>query len=208
MAEELQGLLDIIQKDGIEKADAEASRIVEAAKAKAAELLKQAEAQSAALLDKAQEDGKLFQQRGESAIAQAARDVILSVEAAITGTLQKIVSTQVDGAFSTEDFAELVKTVVMAYGNDEAESNIEVLVNDAQQEKVSAFFMREMSEQMQQGLTITGDRGVVSGFIVSIKDDGVYHDFTGTTLTDALCALLRPQLAAIVKSEVTPDATA
>ncbi len=208
MAEELQGLLDRIQKDGIEKADAEASQIVEAAKIKAAELLKQAEAQAEALLDKARKEGKHFQERGESAISQAARDVILSVGDAITATLQGIISKQVDQALNTEDFAALVKTVILAYCNDKGESNIEVILSETQQEQVTAFFMREMSEQMQKGLSIKGDRSVVSGFMVSMKDSGIYHDFTGTTLTDALCTLLRPQLAEIVKNATTPAANA
>jgi V/A-type H+/Na+-transporting ATPase subunit E len=199
MAEELQGLLDRIQKDGIDKADAEASRIVEDAKRVAAETLKQAETQVEALLDKAREEGKLYQERGESAISQAARDVILSVGDAVTAALQGIVSTRVDEALSTEDFAALVKQVVLAYCSDSSESKIDVILSETQREAVNAFFMREMSEQMQSGLTIKGDRSVVSGFIVSIKDAGVYHDFTGATLTDALCSLLRPQLAEIVK---------
>ena len=41
-----------------------------------------------------------------------------------------------------------------------------------------------------------------------MKDSGIYHDFTGETLTDALCGLLRPQLAAIVKRAMTQDADA
>lgn len=208
MAEELQGLLDRIQKDGIDKADADASRIVEDAKTKAAETLKQAEAQAEALLNKAREEGKLYQQRGESAISQAARDVILSVGDAVTATLQSIVSTQVQTALSTDAFAELVKSVVLAYCNDTAEAHIEVILSEAQQEQVNAFFMREMAEQMQKGLTIKGDRSVVSGFVVSMTDSGVYHDFTGDTLTEALCSLLRPQLAGIVRNAMNSGADA
>jgi V/A-type H+-transporting ATPase subunit E len=196
MAEELQGLLDRIQRDGIEKADTEAAQIVKSAKSKAAELVKQAEVQAAALISKAEEDGKLFQKRGESAIAQAARDVVLSVADSITKTLQGIVSTQVDKALSGDDFATIVKQAVEAYCSNEA---VEVLVSPEQQEQVTALFMQQMAEQMKSGLSVKGDKNVVSGFVVSMQDSGVHHDFTGTTLTHSFCSLLRPKLAEIVK---------
>jgi len=202
MAEELQGLLDRIQKDGIEKADTEASAILESAKAKAAELVKQAELQAAELTSKAKEEGKLFQQRSESAISQTARDVVLSVGDAITATLQGIVSAHVDNALKKEDFPAIVKQAVESYCKDES---VEVIVSDSQKEQVTAFFMQEMAEQIKSGLTIKGDKSVVSGFIVSMQDSGVYHDFTGATLTAAFCSLLRPQLAQIVKQSMAGE---
>ncbi len=207
MAEELQGLLERIQKDGIEKADADASRIVEEARAKATDIVKQAEAKAKALIEKAQEDGKLFEQRGESAVAQAARDVVLSVGDAITATLQGIVSARVDAALSADDFPAVIKSVVSAYASSESNPGIEVLLSNKQQEQVSAYLLREMESEMNSGLAVKGDKGIVSGFRVSITESGVQHDFTGATLTEALCALLRPQLAEIVKRAMSKDAT-
>lgn len=200
MAEELQGLLDRIQKDGIEKADSEASEIIEAAKAKATDIVSSAKTEAEALLTKAEEDGKVYQQRGESAISQAARDVVLSVGDAITATLQGIVSKNVNNNFSNDDFNTLVKSAVLSYCENESASNIELIISEAQREQVIAYFMIEMANQMKDGLTIKGDRNIVSGFVVSMKEDGLHHDFTGETLTDALGSLLRPQLAEIVKN--------
>ena len=49
MAEELQSLIDRIQKDGVERAEAEAGVILAKAKAHAAELVKAAEAKGLAI---------------------------------------------------------------------------------------------------------------------------------------------------------------
>jgi len=153
-----------------------------------------------AMLAKAEEDGKVFQQRGESAISQAARDVILSVGDAITATLQGIVAKSVNNAFSTDDFYALVKSAVLSYCENESAANIELIINETQREEIAAYFMSEMVAQMKDGLTIKGDRNIVTGFIVSMKEDGLHHDFTGETLTNAIGTLLRPQLSKIVKS--------
>lgn len=200
MAEELQGLLERIQKDGIEKADSEADKIVEEAKSKAAAIVSDAKKEAEALLDKARDEGKMFEQRGKSAISQAARDVVLSVGDAITATLQGIVSKQVDKALSSDDFAAIVKSAVLTYCENDSAADIEVITGEAQREQVVAYFMSEMAEQMKAGLTVKGDRNIVSGFIVSMKEGGLHHDFTGETLTDAIGTLLRPELAEIVKS--------
>ncbi len=206
MTEDLQGLLDRIQKDGVEKGEADAARIIEEAKAKAADIVKKAEADADALRKQAEEDGKLFEERGKSAISHAARDVILSVGEAIAKALKGIVSSKVDAALGQDEFPALVKDVVTAYcSGDTSGEGIEVLLSPEQQEKVSAFFIQEMAGQMKAGLTIKGDKSIVSGFTVSMKDGGVHHDFTGTALTESLCTLLRPQLAEIIKSAMSNE---
>jgi len=205
MAEELQGLLERIQKDGIEKADTEAAKVVGEAKSKAAEIITTAKKEAEEILAKAEADGKMFEARGKSAISQAARDVILSVADTITATLRGIVSKNVDHALSKDDFPAIVKAAVMTYCENTSSENIEVITGNEQREKVTAFFMNEMAEQMKAGLTIKGDRNIVSGFIVSIKDDGVHHDFTGETITDAIGSLLRPELAEIIKNANKKD---
>lgn len=209
MAEELQGLLDRIQKDGIDKAESEATKIIKDAKASASEIINKAKSEAEAMLAKAENDGKTFQQRGEIALSQAARDVILSVADAISATLQEIVSKSINSSFNTEDFNALIKQAVLSYCENENAANIELIIGESKQEEIAAYFMKEMSDKMQDGLTIKGDRNIISGFIVSMKEDGVHHDFTGETLADAIGSLLRPQLAEIVKKatkKTTPSA--
>ena len=53
MAEELQGLLDRIQSEGIAKAEAEKTKIVEDAKAEAAKIVAAAKEEAASIVKKA-----------------------------------------------------------------------------------------------------------------------------------------------------------
>lgn len=199
MAEELQGLLERIQKDGIEKADSKAADIIKAAEEKAAKIVATAKKEAEETLRKAEQDGEMFRKRGESAIAQAARDVILSVDAAVSATLKSIVESGVNKTFSDTDFAALVRDVVLEYSKRTSPDNIEVLVSEEQQQQLADYFMSKLTDQMKAGMTISGDHEIISGFTVSFKDDAVYHDFTGEAITNAITTLLRPQLADIVK---------
>ncbi len=198
MAEELQGLLDRIQKDGIERAETEAAQITADAKARAKAIVAEAENQAKALLAKAEADSGLFRQRSESAVSQAARDVILSVGEAVTETLQAIVARQVDAAMNTDALPGFIQEAIRAYASAQGDTAIEVLLSEQQKEAVTAYFMKAFAGKMKGGLTIRGSRGVISGFTVTLKDSGVQHDFTGEALTSAIGQLLRPQLARIV----------
>ena len=202
MAEELQDLIERIRRDGVERADAEAERIVADARTRARELVAEAEHEKNTLLEKAKEDAGLFRQRAESAVRHAARDIILSLGEAVTETLQAIIAHRVDAAMSTDDFPGFVRDAIRAYAGQTDAANLEAVLSEKQKEAVSAFFMRDLAEAMRKGLTIGSRRGLVSGFRVVVKDSGIEHDFTGEALASALGKLLRPQLAALVQEAI------
>ncbi len=199
MAEELQGLLDRIQKEGTDRAEAEAAQIATEAKAKAKTIVAEAESQAKALLEKAAAESELYQKRSENAISQAARDVILSVGEAVTETFRAIVARQVESAMKADALAGFIHEAIRAYTQAKGSTAIEVLLNDEEQDAVTAYFMKAFAEAMKSGLTIRGNRSVISGFTVTLTDKGVQHDFTGEALTEAIGRLLRPQLAKIVR---------
>lgn len=198
MAEELQHLLDRIQKEGVERADAEAEKIMANAQAKARSIVAGAEHEAAAIIEKARVEGALFQQRGESALGHAARDIILSVGDAITETLQKIVARRVDGLMDGDGLSGFIKEAIHAYGAAENAANLEIILSEKQKESITDFFMTELTDAMKGGLTISSRHNIISGFRVMQKDSGVQHDFSGEALTAAIGELLSPPLAAIV----------
>ncbi|HAS81238.1 MAG TPA: hypothetical protein DCS43_00800 [Verrucomicrobia bacterium] len=207
MAEELQGLLDRIQKEGVERADTEARQIADEARAKARRLIADAEKEAAALIQKARAESDLFLKRSESALHQVARDVILTVGEAVTETLQALVGKRIDAALTTEALPGLIHEAVKAYCSASTAQPIEVLLSESQQAAVSALFMNQFRNDMKAGLTIQGSRSVLSGFRVSLTDRGIQHDFTGEALTEAIGRLLRPQLADIVNRAAHKEKT-
>ena len=102
MSEDLQSLLEKINREGVEKARAESDRIVAEAKAKAAEIVKAAEEQSAKAKADADQASKDYAARAEETIRQAARDTVLSVEASVTALLEKTLARDVDRALADE----------------------------------------------------------------------------------------------------------
>ncbi len=194
MAEELQGLLDKIQQDGVAKAEAASKTLVDEATSQAAAIVKAAEATAAKLIADAEVDAQQFEQRARSSLQQAARDLVLTVGGALDGALAKVVAAQTDIALTGETLGKIIEAAVAAYAADGATVSLAA----EQQADVQRYFDAALSAAARDGVTLASDNGVVSGFTVRLDDERVTHDFTGKAISAALCELLRPDLAAIV----------
>ena len=201
MAEQLQSLLEKIQSEGVEKAEASANEILEQAKQKAAGIVEEAEHKASDIIKKAEAEGENFATRGKSALEQSARDVVLSLTDTINESIQnfvnKVISDKMDKSTSLE--AILAKVVEAYYKGDES-SDVTIFVKSKLKAEIEKYFIANYGEQLKKGLKIESDDSVIAGFTVSVDNGKVNHDFTNESITEAMAELLRPQIAEIVKS--------
>jgi len=200
MVDELQNLLDRIQRDGVEQAEAEASRIVQQAKDKAREIVGGAEREAAGMIARADKDSEVFVERGTKALEQAARDVVIGVQKDLERIFQESVKESAGEALTPENMAEMMVKLAETYGqHDLKESRIEVLVSPRDQEQFVKLVMGKYRKSLGQGIEIHPEAGIRKGFKVSFRDDKLYHDFTVDAVADALAGLLKTPLRDIVK---------
>jgi len=203
MAEQLQSLLDRIQREGVEKAETEADRIREEAEKRAAEIIGQAEAKVKSTVAEAEREANVFAQRGRRALEQAARDVLLSVRDAVNDTLSALVKQDVTAAFDKEGTVKLLAQVIDAYCRDRTgNAPIDVLVTPKLSKEIASHFLARLSAAAHKGLEIKPDGTVIAGFRIALVNDKLEHDFSSTAIAGALCQILRPHLAKIVKDAV------
>ena len=200
MAEEqLQHLIEQIQREAIAQADAEAAQLLARAKEKAAALVKDAEAQAAALLEKAQKDAEVFAERSTRTLEQAARDLLITVGQGVDHILQDLAGEAVDRALDPATLQRMLTTIVEAYCAKEGrEGRLEFLLGEKDRKELTAFFAAQYRQHLLQGVEIRTDDGILKGFRVALRDGNVYHEFTGPAIAEALVHFLRPHLAEIV----------
>ena len=187
--EDLQSLLEKINRDGVEKAEAEAKRIIDEAKAKAEALLKNAREeadQAKAETDKAAED---YAKRAAETIRQSARDTVISVQDAITKMLEKLLAQDVDAALANPQTA----AGLAAGAVEDLTRTTEVLANS----KLVAALKAQLAGK--KNVTVVTDETIGSGFTVKVDDGRVEHSFTGEVISAELAKRLRPDLAALMK---------
>ena len=189
MAEELQSLIEKINRDGVEKANAEAKQIVAAAKEQAATIVKTAKEEAAKAAKTAKEESELAAERAKETLRQAARDAVISVEGAVTRLLEKILAANVDAALADPNAAA-----------DIAAHAVKALVGTgevATGPKIVAALKAQLAAK--QNFTVVLDETLGSGFTVKLDGGRIEHDFTGSTVSAELAKRLRPDLAALMK---------
>ena len=142
MAEELQGLLDKIQTEGIEKAEAEKVKIIENAKAEAAKIVGEAKEQAAVIVKKANEEAEISVTKGNAAIRQAARDVLIALRADIESRLKTLVSGSTGAAMTPDTMARIILEMVKAYREKtpSGDATVELLLSKNDAEQMAAQF--------------------------------------------------------------------
>ncbi len=191
MAEELQQLLEKIQRDGVDKANAEAAAIVAKAKAEAEAIVKKAQEDAAAAEAKGKADAEAYAARARETISQAARDTVLKVREDVTKLLTKLLAQDVSAALATEAVplaAAAVKELVTGSGAEVAASA-----------KLVDAIRAQLAAQAQNGVKVVADEMTGAGFTVKLDNGRVEHDFTDAAISEALAQRLRSDLAALLK---------
>ena len=159
MAEDLQALMQRIQKDAVDKAENEAAAIIARAKEKAAEIVKAAEAEAAAKLEKADKDAEAFTERSERTLEQSARDLLLSVGKNLEKMILDLLNLQVEKSLDESTVKDMLKTLAKNYSSD-----IEVDFSEADAKKLTSFVTGEFAKELGKGVKVESDKGVKFGF--------------------------------------------
>ncbi len=189
MSEDLQSLLEKINREGVEKAKAEADRIVAEAKARAAEIVKSAEADAAKAKADAEKSAADYAARAAETVRQAERDTILRIESSVTALLEKVLRDEVDRSLADEN---AVGALVA-----EAVKGLAGPVEVALPPKLAAALKARLAAQ--GNVTVVTDDALGTGFSVRTEGGRVEHSFTGKAIADELAKRLRPDLAALLK---------
>lgn len=197
MAEELQGLLDKINKEGLDKAEQEKARIIAEAKDEAKSIVAKAKEDAEALIAEAKKEEEKLKASGAAGLQQASRDVIIALEESIKEILSNIVKTSVAESMSPEQLADIVSTLAAAYAKG-AEPKLTAMASPEQLEVLTQTFTAKLQETFKGGIELKPVLGIDAGIKVSFSGDSVVHDFTSDAIGDMLCAYLNPRILKLV----------
>ena len=187
--EDLQSLLEKINRDGVEKADAEARKIIDDAKAKADAIIKEALATAEKSKAESEKASAAYAERAAETIRQSARDVVIGVKDAIGALLENLLAKDVDKTLSDEKTAtEIVSAAIKDLtGPGEIRCN----------EKLATALKSQVSSL--KSFSIATDESLGTGFTIKLDGGRVEHDFTAETISTELAKRLRPDLAKLLK---------
>ncbi len=199
MADELQALLDKITEDELKKADEEKGKILAQAKAEADETVRQAKAEAAAIVEAAKKEASMLHQKGEEALKQASRDVLLSLRAELEKRVSQAAESMMKSSMEPKALADIIAKLIAGFiQNDGKTDDIKILLNHDDIATVEEALKAQLGKELQANVTLAPSPAVAGGFKLLFKQSGIVYDFSDKALAETVAAGLGPKLAAII----------
>lgn len=198
MTEDLQGLLNRIQEDGLQKSEAERAKILAEAEARAAKIIADAEARAAETEKKAASDAAALKEKAEESIRQAARDIIIALRSEMQQRLQSVVKSCVGSAMDQNLMVALIYEMAKKYAENPSDK-LEVLLPAAAREQMESGLLNALGQDLAARTKILGEPELESGLQIGFRDGSVFLDFSDEALSELICSYIGPKLAAILK---------
>lgn len=186
--EELQSLLEKINRDGVEKAEAEAAKIIAEAKARAGAIVQEAEAEAKKIVTEAEKNAADFAERAAESVRQAARDTVISVRESVTAMLEKLLTENVNAALADGNTA----VALLSKALEDLCSGAEI----AASAEIAAAIKAQLADRDE--FKVVTDESIDAGFSVKIDNGRIEHSFTGEVIAGELAKRLRGDLAAML----------
>jgi vacuolar-type H+-ATPase subunit E/Vma4 len=193
--ENLDGLIQKIRREGVERAHQEADAIIAAAKQQAVEIVQAAESRVEQLTCEAQErlqkDATALQQAQE----RAARDWLLAVRAELNGLLQRLVQYECSAALAGPALGELIRQVAVEWMRHGGAKDLELLLNERDAQALGDSFLARLQAELDAGVSVQPDPAIHAGFQIGGQGESMRFDFTDEALAESLAAYLNPRFA-------------
>jgi V/A-type H+-transporting ATPase subunit E len=198
MGEEIRDLIEKIQEDGIRAAEEKARQIEAAAQKEAAEILDQARKEAEAMLSAAHEKIRREEENEKAVLAQAGRDLLISLRNEITAMLNRLVEREIRNALTPDALATLLSEVIRRGSGGEG-GDVAVFLNREDLERMEGHFLQRLREETRRQIVLMPADGISGGFIISYDGGKSCFDYSDRALAAYLGARLKPELDRILR---------
>jgi len=203
MAEELQGLLNRIKKEGISQAESRRDELIAQAKADAEKIIETAKQEADRIRKEAERDAEQSRERGEEALRQASRDLMISVRDALNTELEAAVRLEIRDVLPPETLSDILDRMLGMFTELKGDvDGLEALVSEKDRKALEALVVSRFTDRLKDGVVLKPSTHIEAGIKVGTKGDNMFIDFTDEALTEMLCEYLNPRIAKLVRESV------
>ncbi|MBU3959100.1 MAG: hypothetical protein KKE91_04515 [Candidatus Omnitrophica bacterium] len=198
MVEDIKGLIEKINQEGIRAVQGKAKNIEAQARQRAEEIVAKAQAEAEKIIAEGRDKVVKTQQSTRLSLEQTGRDLLLTLSKEINTMLNNLIARGVRTALSPQEMAKIIVTLIKNYSGKE-KSDIVVLLNKQDLESLEKGLLGELKEELKKGMVLKASEGMNAGFMISYDRGRSYFDFTDKALTEYIGTYLKPKLAQILK---------
>jgi V/A-type H+/Na+-transporting ATPase subunit E len=197
MPEEIRDLIEKINQEGIKAAGEKANSIEAEAQKKADAIISQARIEADRILSDAKDRIGLEDVRERALLAQAGRDLLLSLRKEINAMLGLTVVSDVRQALTPEALFRLLIEVVRNYNSAER-SDITVSLNKKDLEILEKHYLDKLRQETEGDIVLKPGEEIRGGFTISFDREKSCYDFTDKALAEYIGTYLKPKLNKIL----------
>ena len=201
MAEEIRDLIEKINQEGIKAAEEKAQNIEAAAKQRADYILAQAKLEAEEMIAAAKDRISREDEKGKTLLAQAGRDLLLSLRKEINAMLGCIVVSDIQQVLTPEALFKLLLEVVRNYSGGER-NDITIFLNKEDLETLEKNFLHKLIEETKKKIILRPAEEISGGFTISFDNGKSCYDFTDKALADYIGTYLKPKLNQILQEAI------
>ncbi|MBN2123129.1 MAG: hypothetical protein JW821_02445 [Deltaproteobacteria bacterium] len=191
----IQSLLDKIRREGIEAAGREAEKVLEQAHSEAESILKKAREEAEDRLKQAEEEMVRDRASFETAMAQAARNLVLGIKKEIVDLCRGILERKTSEALTPEGMREVILKVLDKWEIREGRAELEILLSEEDRRALEDRLLGALQEELKGGVVLKPTGNIRSGFRIGERDGGLHYDFTERGIAQLLSEYLGPRTA-------------
>lgn len=198
MAEDLQRLIDKIQKEGVEAATIKATEIETAAQNQAKTIVSKAKDSAKQILDEAKAEILRQKEANENLLKQAARDTVISLRQELLQKLSGVIRQETRQALKAKDLTEILFKLIKECCQQNG-SNVEITLSKEDGEKLTQAFISSFKDEIKKGITLKTSDEITGGFFISYDSGKSQFDFTDKALAEYLAQYVQGRLDDILK---------
>ena len=196
--ENLDGLIQQIRREGVERAQQEAEAVLAAAKQQVAELVQAAQQRAEQLLREAEERIQKEAIALRQAQERAARDWLLAVRAELNDLLRRLIEHECSAALTGSALAELIRQVAVEWMRHNGGKALDLLLNERDAQALGDSFFARLQTELGAGVAVKPHPALHAGFQIGGQGETMRFDFTDAALAESLAAYLHPRFAGVL----------
>jgi len=194
MDNKVQEITDKIYREGVEKGEAEAQKIIEAAEAEKAALLKKAQQEAEKIVADAKKSAEELNRNTQSELQLYAGRAVEALKSEIASLVtDKVVSAAVGETVNNEWLQKLMLTLATDWVTKE-----NVVIQTADAKALTQYFAARAKDLLGKGVQIEQVSGKPTAFAIMPADKGYKVQFGEAEFAAYFKEFLRPQLVKLI----------
>ncbi len=198
MSDDIQGLIEKINQEGVFAAEEKARQIIQQAERKADSIIAKAQAQAQSLISGAREENLKNQDKVKALLNQAGRDLLLVARGEINAMLMRLITQEVRQALSPDALSKILSSLIQDLSGKHS-GEVAVTLNKEDAQKITEHFLSRLKEETKKQIVLKPSEDIHAGFIISFDSGKSQFDFSDKALAEYIGTYLKPKLKDILQ---------